>query len=117
MPMDRKLYPKDWSAIAYRIKERANWCCEECRRPCRRSGESLVEFFNRLNWNVTIEEKWGRYVLTVAHLNHIPSDCSDENLKALCTGCHLRYDNSQRAIKRRLKRERLGQLTINFEEG
>jgi hypothetical protein len=31
-------------------------------------------------------------VLTVAHLNHDPQDCRDENLKAFCQRCHLRYD-------------------------
>jgi len=38
--------------------------------------------------------KWarGRVVLTVAHLDHRPENCADENLKALCQRCHLRYD-------------------------
>lgn len=31
-------------------------------------------------------------MLTVAHLNHQPADCRDENLKAMCQRCHLRYD-------------------------
>ncbi len=31
-------------------------------------------------------------VLTVAHLNHIAGDDRPENLKALCTWCHLNYD-------------------------
>lgn len=33
-----------------------------------------------------------RVVLTVAHLNHTPEDCDDNNLKAMCQGCHLHYD-------------------------
>lgn len=33
-----------------------------------------------------------RVVLTVAHLNHVPGDDRDENLKALCQWCHLNYD-------------------------
>jgi hypothetical protein len=39
--------------------------------------------------------KWakGKVVLTVAHLNHTPEDCRDENLKAMCQRCHLRYDH------------------------
>jgi hypothetical protein len=38
--------------------------------------------------------KWatGRIVLTVAHLDHQPENCADENLKAMCQRCHLRYD-------------------------
>jgi hypothetical protein len=31
-------------------------------------------------------------VLTVAHLNHDGMDCRDDNLKAMCQRCHLRYD-------------------------
>lgn len=34
-----------------------------------------------------------RIVLTVAHLNHDPADCRDENLKAMCQRCHLRLDS------------------------
>ena len=34
----------------------------------------------------------GRIVLTVAHLDHQPENCSDSNLKAMCQRCHLRYD-------------------------
>lgn len=33
-----------------------------------------------------------KVVLTVAHLNHTPEDCADDNLKAMCQGCHLHYD-------------------------
>ena len=33
-----------------------------------------------------------KIVLTVAHLNHTPEDCADENLLHMCQGCHLRYD-------------------------
>ncbi len=128
MPMDRSLYPENWEAIAFSIKQAAGWCCQQCSRPCRQPGESDSDLYNRLSgsiWapdmfvGVETEEfglievpKAGRFILTVAHLNHIPSDCRPENLKALCSVCHLRYDNSQRATKRRLKRERLGQLTI-----
>jgi glutamine amidotransferase-like uncharacterized protein len=35
----------------------------------------------------------GKVVLTVAHLNHEPSDCREVNLRAYCQRCHLRYDN------------------------
>lgn len=31
-------------------------------------------------------------VLTVAHLNHDPRDCREENLQALCQRCHLALD-------------------------
>jgi hypothetical protein len=33
-----------------------------------------------------------RVVLTVAHLNHDPTDNRDSNLRALCQWCHLHHD-------------------------
>lgn len=33
-----------------------------------------------------------RIVLTVAHLDHTPENCADENLLHMCQGCHNRYD-------------------------
>jgi hypothetical protein len=36
-------------------------------------------------------------VLTVAHLNHTPEECGDDNLKAMCQGCHLHYDRKHHA--------------------
>lgn len=55
-----------------------------------------------------------RFVLTVAHLNHRPEDVRRENLKALCSVCHLEYDNtaSSRFRKHQAKAERAGQLTL-----
>lgn len=37
-----------------------------------------------------------RIVLTVAHLDHQPENCSDDNLKAWCQRCHNRYDSAER---------------------
>ncbi len=84
-------YPPDWKAISARIKARAAGQCE-CAGECglhrthpgpRRCSERQSE-----------PAQWakGRVVLTVAHLNHQPEDCRDENLKAMCQRCHLRYD-------------------------
>lgn len=125
--MNRKLYPKNWDAIALAIKNAADWHCQQCGRPCRRPSETNEELIGRLTpeWQEqcyqTEEDeefgsvevpKFGRFTLTVAHLNHIPEDCRTENLKALCSVCHTRYDLSQMAVKRRLKREREGQLRL-----
>lgn len=132
MPMNRKLYPPDWEAIALQIKEVANWQCQECGKPCRKPKVDWHDFTNWLvkqgyiNWYfqssdfITCEEtgEWGykerphRFTLTVAHLNHQPEDCRPENLKALCAPCHLRYDTSQMKLKKRLKAERLGQMSL-----
>jgi hypothetical protein len=36
-------------------------------------------------------------VITIAHLNHTPEDCADDNLAALCQLCHNMTDAPERA--------------------
>jgi hypothetical protein len=126
--MDRALYPEDWAAIARSVKDEAKWICQGCDRPCRRPGEKLEDFIERIRSGRISEcptvrefrEKPKRFLLTVAHLDHDPgnSDAPSgplrerSNLRALCTACHCRYDLSQMPRKIRLKRERLGQLNL-----
>lgn len=112
MPMDRSLYPANWEAIALEVKQQANWQCQECGQMCRQVGESLFDFFERMDWEPEFVEKPGQYVLTVAHLDHEPANCDRANLKALCSVCHCRYDLAQMPKKKMLKRERLGQLNL-----
>lgn len=136
MPMIRSLYPKNWNAIARAVKEESDWCCEECSKPCRRPGVVWMDFVLELlnsggcdGWYFqTFDEvyddetgEWGaverpqRFTLTVAHLDHIPSNCDRANLKALCAPCHCRYDLKAMPQKKRLKAERQGQMTIFAE--
>ncbi len=134
MPIERNLYPKNWEAIAIAIKEGANWHCENCDRPCRKSGESLEDFEERMGfaewagewvqdyWESIEDDEHGsvlirrskRFELGVAHLDHVPSNCDRSNLKALCTPCHCRYDLSQMGRKKMLRRERSGQLSLSL---
>jgi hypothetical protein len=102
---NKSKYPKDWKAISNRIRfERAQGQCEcqgECglhkttpgpRRCTEKHGESA---------------KWanGKVILTVAHLNHTEEDCRDENLKAMCQRCHLRYDTKHHSANAAATRE------------
>lgn len=113
MPMDRRLYPEDWEAIAFAIKTEADWECENCGKVCRRPDEALEAFARRAQLPLQdVQHYPKRWELTVAHLNHRPADCRRDNLKALCAPCHCRYDLSQMPLKKRLKRERAGQLQI-----
>jgi hypothetical protein len=113
MPMDRRLYPVDWDAIAFAVKTAAQWKCEDCGKVCRRPDESLEDFARRAQLRLTaVQQAPKRWELTVAHLNHRPEDCHRDNLKALCAPCHCRYDLSQMPLKKRLKLERAGQLPI-----
>lgn len=86
MPMQRELYPSDWERIAYCKKEDVGWQCEVCGKQCRMPGEPFVSH---------------KFTLTVAHLDHNPANCADENLKAMCAPCHLRYDAKHHAETRK----------------
>lgn len=121
MPIIRARYPENWEAIAEQIKTEANWCCEQCGRPCRKLGEPTAEFFARVQqWRpsfLPLEFAIAprRYLLTVAHLDQVPKNCDRENLKALCTGCHLNHDRHFRSKQRALKREWFGQLRLKVD--
>jgi hypothetical protein len=86
-------YPSDWNAISKRIKDRAGWRCE-CEGECGRGTHE-----GRCT-NLHGGEAYGtgsKVVLTTAHLDHTPEHCDDENLKAMCQGCHLHYDRHHHA--------------------
>lgn len=97
-PENRARYPRDWKRIADGIRQRAGQRCEgsptypDCRAE---NGEPHPVTGSRV-------------VLTVAHLDHTPEHCDDENLKAMCQRCHLTYDAKHHAQTAwRTRRERL----------
>lgn len=86
-------YPKDWKQISARIRfVRAESRCE-----C--TGECGLHKGRRCEEKHNEPAKWakGNVILTTAHLNHIPEDVRDENLKAMCNRCHLRMDKEHHA--------------------
>ena len=87
-PENKKLYPNNWKQISLAIRERAQGKCEFC-------GAKNYEPHPRTGSKV---------ILTVAHLDHIPSNCNPENLKALCQRCHLTYDAKHHADNARKTR-------------
>ena len=101
-PENLKRYPNDWQEISNRIRfERAMGRCE-CEGEC---GHD-----HRLDWYgfercAAIHDKphpctESIVVLTVAHLDHTPEHCDDDNLKAMCQRCHLAYDADHHRIQR-----------------
>lgn len=46
--------------------------------------------------NYVIKDNGSKVVLTIAHLDHTPENCNDENLRALCQKCHNGYDREHR---------------------
>lgn len=139
MPISRDQaarYPKNWPEISAAIRQRAGNRCEFCGIQnyaigCRdKSGHFLAarpvgEKLLSLEWPKPGDWAWCgngydegqkrgkiiRIVLTVAHLDHTPENCADDNLKALCQRCHLRYDaehhKANAARTRRLKSPQL----------
>ncbi len=73
-------YPKNWKEIATAVKEKAQWRCANCGMQCIRPNDDVKD--------LSKSERMRR-TLTVHHQNYQP-ECNDEdNLIALCTGCHL----------------------------
>lgn len=123
-PENRSRYPADWTQIRARILARAGNCCERCRVPnrtriARGAGED-ADTYMRDDATVYCADS-GTYlgqthmsnyqvlrmvdiVLTIAHLDHTPENCADNNLQALCQRCHLRLDAGHHAETARATR-------------
>ena len=89
MPVDWSKYPENWKEIATGVKEAAGWKCEPCGKQCYLPGERCDDT---------------RKVATVAHINHVESDCRPENLVCACSVCHLAYDRERRRWQRLAKK-------------
>lgn len=109
-PDQRARYPADWPAISRYIRSRAGNRCE--------GAPGIYEDCRAANGEphpVT----GSMVVLTVAHLNHIPEDTRDSNLRALCQRCHLTYDakhHARNAEATRRSRRAIGDLFDDEDE-
>ena len=102
-PENRGRYPANWPQISSRIRfVRARGRCE-CEGECGRSGCAgrCPNVHGQPAYNTG-----SIVVLTTAHLDHQPENCDPANLKAMCQGCHLRYDAPHHAETRRETRTR-----------
>jgi 5-methylcytosine-specific restriction endonuclease McrA len=98
-PENAARYPRDWPAISARIRSRAGGVCEGV------PGQPTCGARHGARHPIT----GSIVVLTVAHLDHRPENCADENLRALCQRCHNRDDAPHRqknaaATRRRARR-------------
>ncbi len=114
-PENAHRYPPDWPQIRARIQQRAGNACEKCAVPNYQLGGRLRDG----TWCAAIplgdnglDLIWPRsgefslcigsyfplrivkIVCTVAHLDHVPENCADDNLRFWCQRCHLHYDQA-----------------------
>ena len=136
-PENRARYPKDWRQIRERILRRASNCCEnpECGarqydvgwwrmvmgrwtwqeqvrglRSWREASQAGAEIFFGLGEEGKVPTV---IVLTIAHLDHTPENCSDDNLRAMCQRHHLAYDAQHHRINAQAtRRKRAGTLEL-----
>lgn len=87
-PENKNRYPKQWPEISLRIRQRAAWQCE-CSGDCGMHHGQRCE----AKQNQPHPKTGSTVILTVAHLDHTPENCNDDNLKAMCQRCHLNYDS------------------------
>lgn len=116
-PDNRDKYPADWKEISRRIRMvRAEGRCE-CEGECGYHEKRCELEHGTIVAGVRLDEfgipNYYEVCLTVAHLDHDPTNCSESNLKAMCQSCHLRYDATRKKADR-LRRKNEGQLTLEF---
>lgn len=122
-PENKKLYPANWKEIREEILKRANNCCEHCGVKnhavgYRTEDGEFVESVGMQQEADTLDgEKLIKIVLTIAHLDHDPTNNNRKNLKALCQRCHNRYDiehRKQTRLQTLEKKRNENQQKLNF---
>ena len=130
----KKLYPYEWPQIRGRILERAGHRCDVCGvknySVGTRAGDGTFQ-----HWGQATSYAEGRrliaeamahtnqkhivIVLTIAHLDHDPTNSDEARLKAMCQLCHLTYDRYYHSINARetwrRKRGTLVRITVAKE--
>lgn len=103
-PENRSLYPRNWQAISRHIRKvRAMGRCEcegECGishvKVCDQTGSILYDQRCNARNSQPHPITGSQVVLTVAHLDHDPTNNKHDNLRAMCQRCHNRYDAEHR---------------------
>lgn len=142
-PENRHRYPADWPAVRERILHRAGWRCEHegCMARQYSVGVWHQPWDGGGAWKWL--PLWGQndnprtykearqmaaeidhdrseegpkpivIVLTIAHLDHNPENCADENLRALCQRHHLAHDHQHHlANAQATRRAKAGTLEL-----
>lgn len=120
-PENKGLYPANWKEVVAAIRERSLDRCEACGvinlHYIERNRTNLmwryvdaprvcfsIETYARHYVVSEVKEGWKppiRVILTVAHLNHDPTDNRPENLRHWCQLHHNQHDAAHRAEGRK----------------
>ena len=97
-PENKARYPKDWKAIRASVLKRAEDKCEKCGVKNHAWRNNTIGIFTMdpmlaESWELVDRDSVTYIVLTIAHLDHTPENCSLDNLRAWCQKCHLAYDH------------------------
>lgn len=109
----KALYPANWPQLAHDLKQEVGWRCE-CTGICGRGHhDRCPEEHGKL---AVRGRRDFLIVLTVAHLDHDPTNNQRANLMVACQGCHLHYDRfhhrQTRVILANRALEQAGQMTL-----
>lgn len=121
LPENRHLYPDNWQEIRTKILERARHRCESCTVHNHDTGyrDGTGAFFSTSGVTSyhysSLDQKIIKIVLTIAHLDHDPTNNDEANLRAWCQKCHNTWDAPHRAETRR-KRRHEGQLELRHDQ-
>ncbi|WP_020395373.1 hypothetical protein [Thiolinea disciformis] len=137
----KPLYPANWKQLSTDLKAKAGWECQGCGMP--QYGLAFWDeglgryqlikgnrFYDQLEYTESYKsaiaakqhlEQWCDYpnkliiiVLTVAHLDHDPTNNDPSNLRVLCGRCHLQYDEPHHRANR-VRNARCGKTIDMFE--
>lgn len=133
-PENKARYPKDWPDIRKRILSRAHYRCEYpgCKAEHRALGhwrdgkwvplsrglrDAGVDKPTTIACSDGGEIKIIMIVLTIAHLDHTPENCADDNLRAWCQRHHLGYDAEHHKQTAYQTRKRAAATADMFHDG
>jgi len=122
-PEDRHKYPSNWMNIRLKILERAGHKCEFCGVMNHdvgyrdRNGKFWSTPGHMADAAALDGDKIIKIVLTIAHIDHDPTNNDPENLKALCQKCHLNHDKDQHRLSRQKTRRKKLKIIDMFEGG
>ena len=85
--MAKSRYPDNWSEMAFKVKQSAQWKCAKCGMDCIKPNEDVS--------GLDRSERMRR-TMNIHHSDYNPDNNREENLRPLCSGCHLSFHTGRR---------------------